>query len=152
MRRPTLNGSGVARLLLAGLLLTAAVPSRQAVAGACNPGANVVGTDINPCQRFVQPPLTFGGLHTHTVHLYCDESPYRMFYGAYWQVYNNYSWDNQCFTVTENSSAEDYSLDTSLFVATVTNWCVDKKVITITLGCTSISGLSVPESARSRGE
>ena len=126
-----MHGLGVAGPLLAGLLLAAAVPAGPAVAGACNPAWNPDYVDISPCQRIVQPPLTFGGLHTHWIVLDCP-STCGSFFGAQLEVYNNFSWDNQCFSVAEDAAAEDGAG----LAAAVTNWCLDKKVITITLGCT----------------
>jgi len=46
---------------------------------------------------------------------------------------NNFTWDNSCFSVTENPFAED----ASKMDATITNWCIHRggEDITVTLGC-----------------
>ncbi|MFL5812946.1 MAG: hypothetical protein ACJ763_05165 [Bdellovibrionia bacterium] len=45
---------------------------------------------------------------------------------------NNFSFDNKCFSVTENPPAEDQP---SKMDATITNWCFKKEKIKMTLGC-----------------
>jgi hypothetical protein len=104
-------------------LLALAAPARTA-AGVCD--------SVPDCEGQVQTPEFYIAWQTSGWAYYCTgDHPY------YWnndQVLgfgNNFTWDDSCFTVTENPFAEDISkMD-----ATITNWCLAEEFITVTIGC-----------------
>jgi hypothetical protein len=88
------------------------------------------------CEPQVMSGVRYSALHTSGWAYYCTgDHPY------YWnpdQILglfgHNYSFDNSCFTVSENPFAEDHP---SKFDATITNWCLKHETITVTLGCSA---------------
>jgi hypothetical protein len=87
------------------------------------------------CETQVMTPIHYWSWQTSGWAYYCSgDHPY------YWNngqstlgFGNNFTWDNSCFSVTENPFAEDVSkMD-----ATITNWCIHSggEDITVTLGC-----------------
>jgi len=105
-------------------LLALAAPARTA-ASVCD--------SVPDCEGQVQHPIHYGASHSSGWAYYCTgDHPY------YWNngqstlgFGNNFTWDNSCFTVTENPFVEDISkMD-----ASITNWCVADEFITVTIGC-----------------
>src|SRR3954447_548723 len=87
------------------------------------------------CETQVMKPIHYWSWQTSGWAYYCSgDHPY------YWNngqstlgFGNNFTWDNSCFSVTENPFAED----ASKMDATITNWCIHRggEDITVTLGC-----------------
>ena len=87
------------------------------------------------CETQVMTPVHYWSWQTSGWAYYCSgDHPY------YWNngqstlgFGNNFTWDNSCFSVTENPFAED----ASKMDATITNWCIHRggEDITVTLGC-----------------
>jgi len=87
------------------------------------------------CETQVMKPIHYWSWQTSGWAYYCrGDHPY------YWNngqstlgFGNNFTWDNSCFSVTENPFAED----ASKMDATITNWCIHRggEDITVTLGC-----------------
>jgi hypothetical protein len=105
----------VGLLLLQGVGLLMAYPG-SVLSAACD--------GVPDCQSYVQAPIHYGGWETRGWAYYCPNNLY------YW----NYSKNNHCFMVSENSYAENYA---SKFDATITNWCFKGEDISITLGCSA---------------
>ena len=86
------------------------------------------------CETQVMTPVHYWSWQTSGWAYYCSgDHPY------YWNngqstlgFGNNFTWDNSCFSVTENPFAED----ASKMDATITNWCIHRggEDITVTLG------------------
>ena len=85
------------------------------------------------CEPQVKSPIHYSGWGNSGWAYYCTGD-----HQYYWnndQILgfgNNFTWDNSCFTVTENPFAEG---EPSKMDATITNWCVVGEDITVTLGC-----------------
>lgn len=87
---------------------------------------------VPDCAGQVQKPVSYTWLKTKGWAYYCTgDHPY------FWSMVDgyprNYTWDNSCFSVTENNVYEDWNK----FDATITNWCSKSEVLTLTLGCSS---------------
>jgi hypothetical protein len=95
----------------------------------CEPGYD---DPIPSCEHQVQAPLQFKAWQTSGWAFYCTgDHPY--FYGMNQSYYDAFSWDNSCFTVTENELSDGVNkLD-----VTITNWCLKKEDITLTLACSA---------------
>ena len=95
----------------------------------CQPGYD---DPIPSCEHQVQTPLHFKGWQTSGWAFYCTgDHPY--FYGMNQGYYDAYTWDNNCFSVTENEFVDGVNkLD-----VTITNWCLKSEDITVTLACSS---------------
>lgn len=85
------------------------------------------------CETQEMGPISYRALQTKGWAYYCTgDHPY------YWNndptlgFGNNFSFDNKCFSVTENPPAEN---EPSKMDATITNWCFKKEKIKVTLGC-----------------
>jgi len=92
---------------------------------------------VPQCEPQTQASIRYNAWETKGWAYYCTgDHPY------YWntdQVLgfgHNFSFDNKCFTVTENPFAED---EPSKFDATITNFCFKHENITVTLGCSQQS-------------
>jgi hypothetical protein len=110
-----------------GLVLLAHVGG--ASAGLCD--------GVPQCQPQVMGAVSYSAWHTSGWAYYCSgDHPY------YWNTDqilglfgHNYTFDNNCFSVSENPFAE--SGDPSKFDATITNWCFKGEDITVTIGCSA---------------
>ena len=89
---------------------------------------------VPDCELQQQAPVHYWSWETSGWAYYCKgDHPY--FYGMQQSFILNYTWDNSCFSVTENIFADTVNnLD-----ATITNWCLHSggEDITVTLGCSS---------------
>lgn len=87
---------------------------------------------IPNCELQVQQQLYFPASYTSGWAFYCTgDHPY--FWGYQYSFWPSYTFDDSCFTVTENIFFED----TNKFDATLTNWCIKPENITVTLACSS---------------
>jgi hypothetical protein len=144
------------RVLFSALELFAALGTAVLTAGSAladNPctdsqrfGFNSPGPlHIPNCELQTQPTLTFGGDHSGGYAFFCSgDSPY--FWGYSANYYRSYTWDNSCFTVSENPFFE--SGTDGKFDATFTNWCTEQEPVTVILACSSTPQPENP----SRGE
>lgn len=122
--------------LLAGLgvLLAAPLAAAPAWADACAAhNYNIAGpSSIPDCELQVQSSLKLSAWDTKGWAFYCTgDHPY--FWGLAQGYSPAYTFDNTCFTVPENASAE--GSNTSKFDATFTNWCFKTETVTVTLAC-----------------
>jgi len=92
---------------------------------------------VPDCEKQEMAPVRYGALDTKGWAYYCTgDHPY------YWNnddilgFGNNFSFNNKCFTVTENPFAEN---EPSKMDATITNWCLKHEDIKVTLGCSAQS-------------
>jgi hypothetical protein len=89
------------------------------------------------CERQTKASVRYGALDTKGWAYYCTGA-----YPYYWNnddvlgFGNNFSFDNKCFTVTENPFSEN---EPSKMDATITNWCFKHEDIKVTLGCSKQS-------------
>jgi hypothetical protein len=90
---------------------------------------------VPQCEPQVMAPVHYSAWQTSGWAYYCTgDHPY------YWNndnilgFGNNFSFDNSCFTVTEDPFGESSS-EPSKMDATITNWCLIGEDITVTLGC-----------------
>lgn len=101
------------------------------------------------CEPQTQASIRYSAWETKGWAYYCTgDHPYYWNTGA--QVFglgNNFSFDNKCFTVTENPFAEN---EPSKFDATITNFCLKHENITVTLGCSQQSSQNVQCKSTSR--
>jgi len=95
----------------------------------CEPGYN---DPIPSCELQPQIPIPFTGWQTSGWAFYCTgDHPY--FYGMQEGYYDAFSWDNKCFSVTEN----EFDDGVNKLDVTITNWCLKKEDLTLTLACSS---------------
>ena len=117
---------------LASWALALAVVMTPALSRAYNPCTDQA-VPIPDCLLQVQAPVSYTGWQTQGWAYYCTgDHPYFWGFGQTGRLTNNFSFDNACFTVTENIFAETTA---SKFDATITNWCIATQSITVTLGC-----------------
>ncbi len=90
---------------------------------------------VPQCEKQEKSAKSYKGLQTRGWAYHCKGThPY------YWnndQVLgfgNNFSFNNKCFTVTENPFSEG----AHKFDATITNWCLKTEKIKVTLGCSRV--------------
>jgi len=90
---------------------------------------------VPDCELQQQAPVHYWSWETSGWAYYCTgDHPY--FWGMQQGFILNYTWDNSCFSVTENVFADNLNnLD-----ATITNWCLHRggEDLTVTLGCSSM--------------
>lgn len=85
------------------------------------------------CETQQMTPVSFKALQTKGWAFYCTgDHPYYWNNDATLGFGNNFSFDNKCFTVTESVPGEN---EPSKMDATITNWCLKKEKITVTIGC-----------------
>ena len=91
-------------------------------------------SSIPDCELQVQAPVTYGGWDTKGWAYRCggDHPCFRGLYSSYSPSFTS---NNNCFSVSENAANE--AGDNSKFDATITNWCLKKESISITLACSS---------------
>jgi len=127
----TMNAKGAVRLALraAALGLVLMLLPEPAKADPCQTGAY---EPIPDCVLQQQAPVNYKGWQTSGWAYYCTgDHPY--FYGLQQGYIDSYTWDNSCFTVTEDIFVDGPNkLD-----VTITNWCLKEETITVTLGCSS---------------
>ena len=122
------------RLALTGAVLAAVLAAAPAWADACDAhNYNIEGpSSIPDCELQVQASLKFSAWESKGWAFYCTgDHPY--FWGLAQGYSPAYTFDNTCFTVPENASAE--GSNTSKFDATFTNWCFKHETVTVTLAC-----------------
>jgi hypothetical protein len=110
-------------------IVTALAYAGSASAAACD--------GVPQCEPQTQASIRYNPWETKGWAYYCTgDHPY------YWNTAqvlgfgNNFSFNNKCFTVTENPFAEN---EPSKFDATITNFCLKHENITVTLGCSQQS-------------
>jgi hypothetical protein len=87
---------------------------------------------IPNCESQVQAPVTYTWWQSRQTSYYCKgDHPY--FWGLAQDYFFAYTWDNSCFTVTENIFLDDFNMLSVL----VTNWCLKTEDITVTLACSA---------------
>jgi hypothetical protein len=87
------------------------------------------------CETQVQGSVHYGGWDTKGWAYYCGgDHPYYWNNDSVLGFGNNFSFNNSCFTVTENPFVEN---SPSKMDATITNWCLKGEDITVTLGCSA---------------
>jgi hypothetical protein len=114
--------------LILGLAMTL-LPSPALARDPCQPD------DMFPipnCESQVQPPVQYTWWQSRQTAYYCKgDHPY--FWGLAQDYFFAYTWDNSCFTVTENVFLDDVNkLD-----VLITNWCLKTEDITVTLACSA---------------
>lgn len=88
---------------------------------------------VPSCEQQTMQSVSYGAWDTKGWAYYCTgDHPYYWNNGPDLGFGNNFSFDNHCFTVTENPFAEN---EPSKMDATITNWCLKHETITVTLGC-----------------
>lgn len=105
-------------------MLVGASPLRADV---CDP--DPFGNPIPDCEPQVQKPVTYSTWKTSGWAYYCTGNrPY--FWGLRENQVGAFTWDNSCFSVTENVFYDDFNkLD-----VTATNWCRVQE-LTVTMAC-----------------
>lgn len=107
----------------------------QVLADACdseNWASQPLYDKIPDCELQVQQQVYFPKSYTSGWAFYCTgDHPY--FWGYQYSFWPSYTFDNSCFTVTENIFYEDVGK----FDATITNWCIKPENIVVTLACSS---------------
>jgi hypothetical protein len=118
---------------LASWALALAVVMTPALSRAYNPCTDQA-VPIPDCLLQVQAPVSYTGWQTQGWAYYCTgDHPY--FWGLRQSgACGSVSFDNSCFSVTENAFAETTP---SKFDATITNWCLNTQSITVTLACSA---------------
>lgn len=97
----------------------------QALTGTCD--------GVPLCQPQTQSAVHYNAWQTSGWAYYCTgDHPYFWNNDNNLGFGNNFSFDNRCFTVTENPFAEN---EPSKFDATITNWCLKGEDISVTIGC-----------------
>lgn len=87
---------------------------------------------IPDCELQVQQQLYFPKSYTSGWAFYCTgDHPY--YWGYQYSFWPSFTWDDSCFTVTENIFYEGQNK----FDATLTNWCIKPENIVVTLACSS---------------
>ncbi len=116
----------VIRLVIAlGMLMFGGSPGR---------GSAAPCQGVPVCEEQVQASVRYGGLDTKGWAYYCTGGhPYYWNNASTLGFGNNFTFNNKCFTVTENPFAES----ASKMDATITNWCLKHETITVTLGCSA---------------
>lgn len=132
------NASRLALLL--GLVVAIASPGAVS-AGPCD--------GVPLCERQTMASVGYSAWQTRGWAYYCTgDHPYYWNNDSVLGFGNNFSFDNKCFTVTENPFAEDHP---SKMDATITNWCLRHEDITVTLGCSAKpQTVSCPSNSTSR--
>ena len=99
-------------------------------------GLAAICDGVPNCQQQVQAPVSYTGWQTQGWAYYCTgDHPY--FWGLRQSgACGSVSFDNSCFTVTEDAIAE--GTDPSKFDGTITNWCFSTQSIIVTLGCFNV--------------
>jgi hypothetical protein len=100
-------------------------------------GLAAICDGVPDCQQQVQAPVGYSGWQTQSWAFIClgGINPHQYFWGlAFGGVIEDFSFDNSCFTVTENIFAENSPQE---FNALITNWCINSQFITVTLGCST---------------
>lgn len=110
-------------------------PLGSALADPCTTAYNSsTQQNVPNCEDQAQPAVSYSASNTKGWAYYCGgDHPY------YWGLsngFNNaYEKNNNCFTITENTIAEGGN--SSKFDATITNWCLKKETLVVTLACSS---------------
>jgi hypothetical protein len=100
---------------------------------------------IPNCELQTQPTLTFDSDFSQGYAFYCSDDyggnpddDHAYFWGLAAGYSRSFTWDNSCFTVSENSTVEqDGFLGYSKLDVTISNWCLSEETITITLACST---------------
>lgn len=133
---PLLAAAGVVAL---GMVPAHADPCTDSYGWFSQPGSP---DRIPDCELQKQPTLTFDSDFSSGYAFYCsnfykNDADYRAFYWGLAAGYSrSFTWDNSCFTVSENQAFErNGSFDNSKLDVTISNWCLSEEKITITLAC-----------------
>jgi hypothetical protein len=123
------------RLICLPLLLVPLVVALRAEPARAEPDDPCGPFNVPDCKAQKQAPLTFDAIFSSGYAFYCaGDHPY------FWSNLNtntrNFTWDNSCFTVTENIFFEHIDNNSKLDV-TISNWCYQQEDITITVACSS---------------
>ena len=87
---------------------------------------------IPDCELQVQAPVQYKAWHSSNMNYYCTGThPY--FYGMNQSYILSYTFDNSCFTVTENVFGDEINKLEVL----ITNWCVVSEDVVVTLACSA---------------
>ena len=123
------------RLMTAIVIGLGAFPVGSAFAGPCASAYNASTQQAIPnCEDQVQPAVGYSGWDTKGWAYSCSgDHPYYWGLAAGWL--NSFSANNNCFSIAENTVAE--GSDSSKFDATITNWCLKKETLVVTLACSS---------------
>jgi hypothetical protein len=100
---------------------------------------------IPDCELQKQPTLTFDSSFSSGYAFYCTNDyngnfsdKHAYFWGLAAGYSRSFTWDNSCFTVSENSTVEQGGfLGYSKLDVTISNWCLSEETITITLACST---------------
>jgi hypothetical protein len=115
-----------------GVLALGVEPARAG--GPCS-NTSFFGQFVPDCQNQQQPTLSFDSIFSSGYAFYCS-GDHPFFYGLLADYSNSFTWDNSCFTVTENLFFEHIHHN-SKFDATISNFCSSQEEITVTLACSS---------------
>lgn len=83
------------------------------------------------CEAQPQAPIHYSAWDTKGWAYYCT-GDHPFFWSGEWG-FTGFSWDNSCFSVTEQLNSGG-----SKFDGLITNWCLKSEDITVTLGCSDI--------------
>jgi hypothetical protein len=124
------NGA-VRRTSIAWLLVGLAMMLLPSQALARDPCTDSYITIPN-CELQVQQPVQYKGWHSSNMNYYCTgDHPY--YWGLEQSFIRSFTFDNSCFTATENIWGDDVNKLEVL----ITNWCLNTQDITLTLACSA---------------
>lgn len=97
---------------------------------------------IPDCELQRQPTLTFDSSFSSGYAFHCtngyngnDADDHPFFWGLAAGYSRSFTWDNGCFSVSENQTFERTGFSNSKLDVTISNWCLSQQKITITLAC-----------------
>ena len=121
--------------LLAGTGVMA-LGSEPARADPCTDSTSYFGDFIpGDCELQKQPTLSFDSIFSSGYAFYCS-GDHKFFYGLLADYSPSFTWDNSCFTVTENLFFENIHHNSKLDV-TISNFCSSQEEVTVTLACSN---------------